>query len=357
MRLWSQTVLAPVVSSLLFVVVFGLSLGNRIRHVGGFDYEVFILPGLVAMAMLTAAYANNSSSIFQARNDRYIDDILAAPMLPWQVDIGLTVGGVLRALLIGGALTAIGAPLLGVPIEEPLLLVAASLGAIMLFASLGVIVGIYAQSWDHHSFVSNLVIQPLAFVGGVFYSVDILPSPWQELSHANPLFYMVDAIRHGFLGAERRVAAGVPAGHLRPGGGDVRVVGVAVPIGSQAEAIARPGAKRSSCWSRWCVAGCGGDDDHRVDGHRARRAGPRRTDTTGTGAARDLAERVPAVAPRRRGRAESRASSEAGGRFRERLDVRRRRGGAACGAHGRHRDAILPPSGARPAPRCALPCA
>jgi ABC-2 type transport system permease protein len=200
-RLWSQTVLAPVVSSLLFVVVFGLSLGNRITHVGGFDYEVFILPGLVAMAMLTAAYANNSSSIFQARNDRYIDDILAAPMLPWQVDIGLTLGGVLRALLIGGALTAVGAPLLGVPIEEPLLLVAASLAAIMLFASLGVIVGIYAQSWDHHSFVSNLVIQPLAFVGGVFYSVDILPSPWEELSHANPLFYMVDAIRHGFLGA------------------------------------------------------------------------------------------------------------------------------------------------------------
>jgi ABC-2 type transport system permease protein len=200
MRLWSQTVLAPVVSSLLFVIVFGLSLGNRIRHVGGFDYEVFILPGLVAMAMLTAAYANNSSSIFQARNDRYIDDILAAPMRPWQVDVGLTFGGVLRALMIGGALTAIAAPLLGVPIAEPLLLVVASLGAIMLFASLGVIVGIYAQSWDHHSFVSNLVIQPLAFVGGVFYSVEILPSPWEQLSHANPLFYMVDAIRHGFLG-------------------------------------------------------------------------------------------------------------------------------------------------------------
>jgi ABC-2 type transport system permease protein len=199
-RLWSQTVVAPVVSSLLFVIVFGLSLGGRIREVSGFDYDVFILPGLVAMAMFMAAYMNNSSSIFQARSDRYIDDILAAPMLPWQVDIGLTLGGVLRALLIGGALTAIGAPLLGVPIEEPLLLVAASLAAIMLFASLGVIVGIYAQSWDHHSFVSNLVIQPLAFVGGVFYSVDILPSPWEELSHANPLFYMVDAIRHGFLG-------------------------------------------------------------------------------------------------------------------------------------------------------------
>ena len=112
----------------------------------------------------------------------------------------------------------------------------------MLFASLGVIVGIYAQTWDHHSFVSNLVIQPLAFVGGVFYSVDILPSPWHELSHANPLFYMVDAIRHGFLGRERRVAAGVPADHVRAGRRDVRVVGVAVPVRPQAEAIARPGA-------------------------------------------------------------------------------------------------------------------
>jgi ABC-2 type transport system permease protein len=199
-RLWSQTVVAPVVSSLLFVIVFGLSLGGRIREVSGFDYEVFILPGLVAMAMFMAAYMNNSSSIFQARSDRYIDDILAAPMRPWQIDVGLTVGGVFRALLIGAALTAIGAPLLGVPIENPFALVASTLAAILLFASLGVIVGIYAQTWDHHSFVSNLVIQPLAFVGGVFYSVDILPSPWHELSHANPLFYIVDAVRYGFLG-------------------------------------------------------------------------------------------------------------------------------------------------------------
>jgi ABC-2 type transport system permease protein len=199
-RLWTQTVMAPVVSSLLFVVVFGLSLGGRIRSVSGFDYQVFILPGLVAMSMLTAAYMNNSSSVFQSRSDRYIDDILAAPMLPWQIDVGLTVGGVFRALLIGGALTAVGAPLLGVPIEHPLALVAATLPAIMAFASLGVIVGIYAQTWDHASFVSNLVIQPLAFVGGVFYSIEILPSPWQELSHANPLFYFVDGIRYGFLG-------------------------------------------------------------------------------------------------------------------------------------------------------------
>lgn len=199
-RLWSQTVVAPVVSSLLFVVVFGLSLGSRIRNVSGFDYQVFILPGLVAMGMLTAAYSNNSSSIFQARNDRYIDDILAAPMRAWQVDIGLTIGGVLRALAIGIVLTVISAPLLDVPIEHPALLLFSSLAAILLFASLGLIVGIYAQTWDHNAFVQNLVIAPLTFLGGVFYSVAILPSPWQELTHANPLFYMVDAIRYGFLG-------------------------------------------------------------------------------------------------------------------------------------------------------------
>lgn len=199
-RLWSQTVLAPVVSSLLFVIVFGVSLSGRIKNVSGFDYQVFILPGLVAMGMLTAAYANNSSSIFQARNDRYIDDILAAPMRAWQVDIGLTIGGVLRALAIGIVTTAVAAPLLGVPIEHPLVLVVSSLAAILLFASLGLIVGIHAQTWDHNAFVQNLVIQPLVFVGGVFYSVDILPSPWHQLTHVNPLFYIVDAIRYGFLG-------------------------------------------------------------------------------------------------------------------------------------------------------------
>ena len=199
-RLWTQTVLAPVVSSLLFVIVFGLSLGSRIRNVSGFEYQVFIFPGLVAMGMLTAAYSNNSSSIFQARNDRYIDDILAAPMRAWQVDIGLTIGGVLRALAIAGVLTATAAPLLGVPIEHPLLLIFTSLVAVLAFASLGLIVGIYAQTWDHNAFVQNLVIQPLVFVGGVFYSVDILPSPWHQLTHVNPLFYIVDAIRYGFLG-------------------------------------------------------------------------------------------------------------------------------------------------------------
>jgi ABC-2 type transport system permease protein len=200
-KLWTQTMLAPVVSSILFILVFGLSLGSRIKQVSGFEYDVFIVPGLIAMAMAQAAYSNNSSSIFQARSDRYIDDVLAAPMRSWQMNLGLTVGGAFRAVLIGIALGALAIPLTGAPIERPLALVVAALLLVTLFGTLGVVVGIYAETFDHHTFVNNIVILPLTFLGGVFYSVDVLPAPWQALSHANPLFYVVNALRYGFLGS------------------------------------------------------------------------------------------------------------------------------------------------------------
>jgi ABC-2 type transport system permease protein len=200
-KLWTQTVLAPVVSSILFIVVFGLSLGGRIRQVGDVDYEVFIVPGLIAMAMVQAAYANNASTIFQARFDRYIDDVLSAPMHPWQMTLGYTVGGVFRAVAIGGALLLLAVPLTGVPVERPFALVAAVAMALLLFSALGLVVGIYAETWDHTTFINNIVILPLVFVGGVFYSVDVLPAPWEELSHVNPLFYLVNAVRFGFLGS------------------------------------------------------------------------------------------------------------------------------------------------------------
>jgi ABC-2 type transport system permease protein len=199
-KLWTQTVLAPVVSSILFILVFGLSLGGRIREVGGVDYEVFIVPGLITMGMAQAAYANNASSIFQARFDRYIHDVLSAPMRPWQMTLGYTVGGIFRALAIGGSLLVLAALLVGVPIERPFALIAAVALGLILFSALGVVVGIYAETWDHTTFIANIVILPLAFVGGVFYSIDVLPSPWEELSHFNPIFYLVNAVRFGFLG-------------------------------------------------------------------------------------------------------------------------------------------------------------
>jgi len=199
-KLWTQTVLAPVISSSLFMIVFGLSLGDRIKQIEGFDYSVFIVPGLIAMAMVQAAYSNNSSSVFQARSDRYIDDVLSAPMHSWQMNLGFNIGGIVRALAIGVSMVALAIPLTGVPVEQPLVLVVAVALGLVLFGALGTVVGIFAETFDHHTFVANIVILPLAFVGGVFYSVDTLGSPWHELSHVNPVFYLVNAIRYGFLG-------------------------------------------------------------------------------------------------------------------------------------------------------------
>jgi ABC-2 type transport system permease protein len=199
-KLWTQTVLAPVISSILFILVFGLSLGGRIDQVSEFDYEVFIVPGLITMGMVQAAYANNASSIFQARFDRYIHDVLSAPMRPWQMTLGYTVGGIFRALAIGVSLLVLAALIVDVPVERPFALLTAVTLGLVLFSALGVVVGIYAETWDHTTFIANIVILPLAFVGGVFYSIEVLPSPWEELSHFNPVFYLVNAVRFGFLG-------------------------------------------------------------------------------------------------------------------------------------------------------------
>ncbi len=199
-KLWTQTVLAPVVSSGLFILVFGFSLSGRIREFDGVPYREFIVPGLITMAMIQAAYSNNSSSVFQARSDRYINDVLSAPMRPWQMNLGFNLGGVIRALAIGAGLAAVAIPVTGVPVEQPLVLIPAVLLGLVLFSALGTVVGIFAETFDHHTFVNNVVILPLAFVGGVFYSVDLLPSPWHELTHVDPVFYLVDAMRYGFLG-------------------------------------------------------------------------------------------------------------------------------------------------------------
>ncbi|MBA3301261.1 MAG: ABC transporter permease, partial [Thermoleophilaceae bacterium] len=123
------------------------------------------------------------------------------PMHPWQMNLGFIAGGFVRALMIGVALTALAIPLTNVPLVEPLVLAAAVVLSLILFSALGTVVGIFADQWDHTAFVTNVVILPLAFVGGVFYSVELLPSPWEEISHVNPIFYLVQAVRYGFLGA------------------------------------------------------------------------------------------------------------------------------------------------------------
>jgi ABC-2 type transport system permease protein len=200
LKLWSQTIAAPVLASFLFILVFGLSLGGRIRQIDGVEYDVFIVPGLIAMAMAQAAYSNNSSSVYQSRSDRYINDVLSAPMRSWEVNLGLAVGGIVRAVAIGGSLLVLALVVTDVPVRHPVVLLAAVLVLLVLFASLGVVVGVYAETWDQAGFVNNIVILPLSFLGGVFYSVDLLASPWQEISHVNPIFFLINAIRYGFLG-------------------------------------------------------------------------------------------------------------------------------------------------------------
>ena len=133
--------------SFLFILVFGLSLGGRIKQIDGVDYDVFIVPGLITMAMVQAAYANNAASVFQARFDRYLNDVLAAPMRTWEVNLGLSLGGVVRALLHRRRAAALALPVVDVPVHEPLVLVArAWRSRSSLFSSLGVIVGIYAET-------------------------------------------------------------------------------------------------------------------------------------------------------------------------------------------------------------------
>jgi ABC-2 type transport system permease protein len=121
-------------------------------------------------------------------------------MRSWEVNLGLAIGGIVRALAIGAALFVLALAVTDVPVRQPFVLVLAMVILLVLFAALGVVVGVYAETWDQAGFVNNIVILPLSFLGGVFYSVELLPSPWEEISHGNPIFFLINAVRYGFLG-------------------------------------------------------------------------------------------------------------------------------------------------------------
>lgn len=199
LSLWTQTIVPHVVTAVLFLAVFGAALDSRRREIVGVDYLSFMLPGLLVLTTVGAAVANASTSLYQAKSEGYIEDVLTSPLRPWQIVAGYAAGSVVRAW-VSAALVALVAAPFTTGVAHPLSAIAALAIAGFVFASLGVIVGIAAETYDQHAFVANLLVTPLALLAGVFYSARALGEPWETLTRLDPLYYLVDATRYGFTG-------------------------------------------------------------------------------------------------------------------------------------------------------------
>lgn len=199
LRIWRYSLVGPVLSTVLFVVVFGTVLGSRVADVAG-DYGQFIVPGLVVQAVVNVGYFNGTTSLYEARRDRYLHCVLASPLRWWEINLALVLAAVLRGVLVAGAVLAVAVPLTGLGIARPGYLLAASFGVLLVAAQVGILAGAHAGSLDHVYSVESLVLLPLGFLGGIFYPVDRLPDGWRLLSELNPFFWLVQAGRTGFLG-------------------------------------------------------------------------------------------------------------------------------------------------------------
>jgi ABC-2 type transport system permease protein len=197
--LWTQTILPPVVTALLFLAVFGGALGDRIDRVEGVRYLPFILPGLLVMTVAGQATGNSATSLFQAKQEGYLEDVLTSPLRSWQIVGAYVAGSLVRAFAATLAITVLAAPFAGGVDRVAVAIIALVLTGVI-FASLGVISGVWAETFDQHSFVASIVITPLALVGGVFYSARSLGEPWSTLTRLDPIYYLVDATRAGFTG-------------------------------------------------------------------------------------------------------------------------------------------------------------
>lgn len=200
MKVWYYTIAGQVLAALLFVFVFGLALGGRISPVRGVPYDQFLLPGLVVLAVVTAGYIQGSASLFEARKDRFINAVLASPLRWWEINLALVLGSIVRGILIASAILLIAMPLTGSHIARPGYAVAAFAAILIFAAQAGMIAGMYNQTQEHVAAIQVLIVQPLCFLGGVFYSVHDLAPAWRVLSYVNPVFYAVQAMRHGMLG-------------------------------------------------------------------------------------------------------------------------------------------------------------
>jgi ABC-2 type transport system permease protein len=213
LKIWHFTIAGHIVSALLFVLVFGLALGERIDSVQGVPYDRFIVAGLLGQAVLNVGYINGTTSLFEARRDRYLHDVLASPLRWWEVNFALVLGGIIRGVLTGVGILAIAMPLTGETVQRPLVLALGAAGTLTVAGQVGVLAGAYARTLDHVYSLETLVVLPLGFLGGIFYSVSQLPPLWHALSEVNPVFYIVQTLRIGFLGSGD-IPAGVALGVL-----------------------------------------------------------------------------------------------------------------------------------------------
>ncbi|MEA2092988.1 MAG: ABC transporter permease [Pseudomonadota bacterium] len=199
-RIWIQTVLPPMITTALYFIIFGNLIGPRIGDMEGFSYMEFIIPGVIMMSVITSSYANVVSSFYGAKFQRHIEEMLVSPTPNYIILTGFVAGGVARGLVVGFAVTLVS--LLFNPMDIYNLWVMTSMIFLtaILFSMAGFINGVYANSFDDISIIPTFILTPLTYLGGIFYSISMLPEFWQDVSLVNPILYMINAFRYGFLG-------------------------------------------------------------------------------------------------------------------------------------------------------------
>jgi len=199
-RIWGQTIVPPAITATLYFVIFGSLIGSRIGDMGGYTYIQYIAPGLIMMSVITNSYGNVVSSFFGAKFGKHIEELLVSPLPGWLIVGGYVMGGVTRGIIVGGVVTAITLIFTHMKIHSIGVVISAVLLSSIVFALAGMINAIFAKNFDQISFIPTFVLTPLTYLGGVFYTIKLLPDWAQGISHANPILYMVNAFRFGFLG-------------------------------------------------------------------------------------------------------------------------------------------------------------
>jgi ABC-2 type transport system permease protein len=201
LRIWGQTLVPPAITMTLYFLIFGGLIGRQIGDMGGYTYMEFIVPGLVMMSIIQNSYGNISSSFFGAKFGRHVEELLVSPMPNWVILLGYVAGAVLRGLMVGAIVLVIAMFFTKLRIPHPLVTITTVLLGATIFSLAGFVNAAYAKKFDDIAIVPTFILTPLTYLGGVFYSVKLLP-PWAEaLTHANPIFYMVNAFRYGLLGS------------------------------------------------------------------------------------------------------------------------------------------------------------